>query len=71
VSHAAIVPLTARRTAPLCGRMGVPADTSMSRRALRMGASALAQVDGGRMPLTMHGATDPIPIVYAPPANLQ
>src|SRR5438105_2854220 len=33
----------------------------------RMGARTLAQSDGGRLPLTMHGATDPIPIVYEPP----
>src|SRR6202521_2788933 len=34
----------------------------------RMGARTLAQSDGGRLPLTLKGATDPIPIVYEPPA---
>src|SRR5205085_8395992 len=33
----------------------------------RTGARTLAQSDGGRLPLTMHGATDPIPIVFEPP----
>ena len=33
----------------------------------RMGARTLAQSDGGRVPLTLHGAIDPIPIVYEPP----
>jgi 3-phosphoshikimate 1-carboxyvinyltransferase len=34
----------------------------------RMGARALAEADGGRLPLTLKGARDPIPIVYEPPA---
>ena len=34
----------------------------------RMGARALSVGDGGRLPLTLAGARDPIPIVYAPPA---
>ena len=34
----------------------------------RMGARALSVADGGRLPLTLQGARDPIPIVYAPPA---
>ena len=34
----------------------------------RMGARAISEADGGRLPLTLAGARDPIPIVYAPPA---
>jgi 3-phosphoshikimate 1-carboxyvinyltransferase len=34
----------------------------------RMGAHALSVADGGRLPLTLQGARDPIPIVYRPPA---
>jgi len=34
----------------------------------RMGARALSESPGGRLPLTLRGATDPIPIVYEPPA---
>src|SRR4051794_8071756 len=34
----------------------------------RMGARALAVADGGRLPLTLAGARDPVPIVYEPPA---
>jgi len=34
----------------------------------RMGARAISIADGGRPPLTLQGARDPIPIVYAPPA---
>jgi len=34
----------------------------------RMGARALSVADGGRLPLTLAGARDPIPIVYEPPA---
>ncbi|HKS64541.1 MAG TPA: 3-phosphoshikimate 1-carboxyvinyltransferase, partial [Xanthobacteraceae bacterium] len=34
----------------------------------RMGARAVSVADGGRLPLTLQGARDPIPIVYAPPA---
>jgi 3-phosphoshikimate 1-carboxyvinyltransferase len=34
----------------------------------RMGARALNVADGGRLPLTLQGARDPIPIVYEPPA---
>ena len=34
----------------------------------RMGARAVSIADGGRLPLTLQGARDPIPIVYAPPA---
>ena len=34
----------------------------------RMGARALSVAEGGRLPLTLQGARDPIPIVYAPPA---
>jgi 3-phosphoshikimate 1-carboxyvinyltransferase len=33
----------------------------------RMGAQVLAVADGGRLPLTLRGALDPIPIVYQPP----
>jgi 3-phosphoshikimate 1-carboxyvinyltransferase len=33
----------------------------------RMGAHTLAEADGGRLPLTLKGARDPIPIVYRPP----
>jgi 3-phosphoshikimate 1-carboxyvinyltransferase len=33
----------------------------------RMGARALDVADGGRLPLTLQGARDPIPIVYQPP----
>ncbi len=34
----------------------------------RMGAHAVNVADGGRLPLTLKGARDPIPIVYQPPA---
>jgi 3-phosphoshikimate 1-carboxyvinyltransferase len=34
----------------------------------RIGARTLRECAGGRLPLTLHGATDPIPIVYQPPA---
>jgi 3-phosphoshikimate 1-carboxyvinyltransferase len=34
----------------------------------RMGAHATQVADGGRLPLTVQGARDPIPIVYEPPA---
>src|ERR1700738_2624564 len=33
----------------------------------RMGARTLSESPGGRLPLTLRGATDPIPIVYEPP----
>ena len=33
----------------------------------RMGARTLASADGGRLPLTLQGARDPMPIVYEPP----
>jgi len=33
----------------------------------RMGARVLDCAEGGRLPLTLHGARDPIPIVYEPP----
>jgi 3-phosphoshikimate 1-carboxyvinyltransferase len=33
----------------------------------RIGARALACADGGRLPLRLQGARDPIPIVYEPP----
>jgi 3-phosphoshikimate 1-carboxyvinyltransferase len=35
---------------------------------IRMGARAVVIADGGRLPLTLAGARDPIPIVYEPPA---
>ena len=34
----------------------------------RMGARTLNVADGGRLPLTLQGARDPVPIVYEPPA---
>jgi 3-phosphoshikimate 1-carboxyvinyltransferase len=34
----------------------------------RMGAHAVSVADGGRLPLVLKGARDPIPIVYEPPA---
>jgi len=34
----------------------------------RMGARAMSESAGGRLPLTMRGASDPMPIVYEPPA---
>jgi 3-phosphoshikimate 1-carboxyvinyltransferase len=34
----------------------------------RMGARVLAMAEGGRLPLTLRGAQDVIPIVYEPPA---
>jgi 3-phosphoshikimate 1-carboxyvinyltransferase len=34
----------------------------------RMGAHSVNVTDGGRLPLTLKGARDPIPIVYKPPA---
>jgi 3-phosphoshikimate 1-carboxyvinyltransferase len=33
----------------------------------KMGARIVQVADGGRLPLTVHGAADPIPIVYEPP----
>jgi 3-phosphoshikimate 1-carboxyvinyltransferase len=35
---------------------------------VRMGARAVMMADGGRLPLTLEGARNPIPIVYEPPA---
>jgi len=35
---------------------------------IRMGARPGAVAEGGRLPLTLEGARDPIPIVYEPPA---
>ena len=35
---------------------------------VRMGAKAVMMADGGRLPLTLAGARDPLPIVYEPPA---
>jgi 3-phosphoshikimate 1-carboxyvinyltransferase len=34
----------------------------------RMGARTLSVAGGGRLPLTLEGARDPVPIVYEPPA---
>ncbi len=34
---------------------------------IRMGAHALSAAEGGRLPITLQGARDPIPIVYEPP----
>ena len=34
----------------------------------RMGARMLSAADGGRLPVTLRGARDPIPIIYEPPA---
>ena len=34
---------------------------------MRIGAHALEMAEGGRLPLTLQGARDPIPIVYEPP----
>ncbi|MEN3374714.1 MAG: 3-phosphoshikimate 1-carboxyvinyltransferase [Hyphomicrobiales bacterium] len=34
----------------------------------RMGARTLSVAEGGRLPLTLEGARDPVPIVYEPPA---
>ena len=34
----------------------------------RMGARMLSAADGGRLPITLRGARDPIPIIYEPPA---
>ena len=50
---------------PRCarGRCG-----ACSIRSERMGARAISVADGGRLPLTLKGARDPIPIVYEPPA---
>ena len=50
-------------------------DASLRKRPMRrvldpleqMGARASDVADGGRLPLTLHGAADPIPIVYEPP----
>jgi 3-phosphoshikimate 1-carboxyvinyltransferase len=33
----------------------------------KMGARVVEVADGGRLPLTLHGAADPIPIIYEPP----
>lgn len=33
----------------------------------KMGARVLEMADGGRLPLTIRGAADPIPIIYEPP----
>jgi 3-phosphoshikimate 1-carboxyvinyltransferase len=33
----------------------------------RMGARTLKQTDGGRLPVTLKGAVDPIPVIYEPP----
>jgi 3-phosphoshikimate 1-carboxyvinyltransferase len=50
-------------------------DASLSKRPMRrvldplerMGARVLEAAEGGRLPLTLQGANDPIPIVYEPP----
>ena len=50
-------------------------DASLRRRPMRrvldplekMGAHAIEVADSGRLPLTLQGASDPIPIVYEPP----
>ena len=50
-------------------------DESLRRRPMRrvldplekMGARVVQVADGGRLPLRVHGAADPIPIVYEPP----
>ena len=50
-------------------------DVSLSSRPMRrvlhpleqMGARILEVAEGGRLPLTLQGATDPVPIVYEPP----
>ncbi|HZL62514.1 MAG TPA: 3-phosphoshikimate 1-carboxyvinyltransferase [Pseudolabrys sp.] len=50
-------------------------DASLSKRPLRrvldplerMGARVFEAAEGGRLPLTLQGASDPIPIVYEPP----
>jgi 3-phosphoshikimate 1-carboxyvinyltransferase len=34
----------------------------------RMGARTVSVADGGRLPLTLQGARDPVPIIYEPPA---
>jgi 3-phosphoshikimate 1-carboxyvinyltransferase len=33
----------------------------------KMGARVVAVADGGRLPITLHGAADPVPIIYEPP----
>jgi 3-phosphoshikimate 1-carboxyvinyltransferase len=33
----------------------------------RMGARAIREAEGGRLPLTLAGAQDPVPIIYQPP----
>ena len=33
----------------------------------RMGARVVAEAEGGRLPITLHGAADPMPIVYETP----
>jgi 3-phosphoshikimate 1-carboxyvinyltransferase len=35
----------------------------------KMGARVVQVAEGGRLPLTVHGAADPIPIVYEPPVS--
>jgi len=50
-------------------------DASLSKRPMRrvldplerMGARVIEAAEGGRLPLTLQGASDPIPIVYEPP----
>src|SRR5260370_298556 len=59
--------MTARSAGPLTGRARVPGDKSISHRALILGALAVAIAEGGRLPLTLAGARDPIPIVYRTP----
>ena len=44
------------------------ADAARARSADPHGRAALAAAEGGRLPLTLRGARDPIPIVYEPPA---
>jgi 3-phosphoshikimate 1-carboxyvinyltransferase len=54
---------------------GFDGDASLRKRPMRrvldplerMGAQVVAAGDGGRLPLTLRGALDPIPIVYEPP----
>ena len=36
----------------------------------KMGARVIEAAEGGRLPLTLQGAADPIPIVYEPPVRI-
>src|SRR5258705_229285 len=64
--QAAPSPLVARRSGPLRGSVPVPGDKSISHREL-IGREAFRVTDGRRLPITLAGPRDPMPVVYRTP----